>query len=63
MKREKKIYMLVTADKYELPLAVGTTIGELSKYDGTTANTLCSRMHRKQNGVQKGYRVVCVKED
>lgn len=42
------VYMVVTRDKYELPLIVADTVGELAEFQGVKTQTIYQRMsHRK----------------
>lgn len=46
-----KVVMMVTLDKYELPLAVADSPAELARMVGTTANTICSAIyHCRKHG-------------
>ena len=38
------LWMLVTEDKYELPLMVTDTLAELAKRTNTTASAICQTM-------------------
>ncbi len=55
--RKVTLYMMVTRDKYELPLYVTESAAELAKYAGTTANSVHSSIHharaRKGNSAFK----------
>ena len=55
------IWMAVTADEYELPMAAEDTAERLAKKMGTTKSNIVCREHRKNNGVRTGYRVIKVK--
>lgn len=51
MKKEKYIYMLVTKDKYELPLVVADSVAELAKKLSVSPNVIYSIMsHAKKKG-------------
>ena len=51
--RKVTLYMMVTRDKYELPLYVTESAAELAKYAGTTANSVHrSIMQRPGKGIQ-----------
>ena len=43
------IYMEVTQDKYELPVAIASSSSELAKLCQTTANAIRQGIHRRQN--------------
>lgn len=50
------VYMEVTKDKFELPVAVADTIAELARITGTRANTISSSMsHARENGWKSKY--------
>lgn len=46
----KKIYMAVTADKYELPLCVEEDVKSLAKKCETTRNSILSSISHKRGG-------------
>lgn len=50
---KKIVWMKVTHDKYELPVAVADTAEELAKICGTTKNCICSSMSHAKNGRKK----------
>lgn len=58
--KEKYLYMAVTADKYELPIAVRDTAVDLGKIFGKTANAIVSSICRKRNGRYTGIKFVKV---
>lgn len=42
------VYMVVSRDKYELPMIVADTVGELARFQGVKKETIYQRMsHRK----------------
>lgn len=53
------LYMRVTNDKYQLPIAVTDTVAELAKIFGTTPNAVSSAISKQRAGRQAGtyYRV------
>lgn len=53
------IYMKVTNDKYQLPVAVTDTIKELAELFNTTSNVISASISRQRSGKGKGtyYRV------
>lgn len=54
-----KLYMEVTTDKYELPLAVAPTIRELARITGTNANNISACITRaRKRGWKSKYIVV-----
>ena len=57
------LWMKVTSDEYELPVAVADTAKELAKIVGTTENTINSRIsHAKADGCRCQYKRVEVEE-
>lgn len=46
MQEKKYLWLLVTKDKYELPLAVADTAKELAIMTGTTKNNIVSQISR-----------------
>lgn len=46
--REQKVYMKVTNDIYELPVAIGDTIKELSEQTGHSPATILSSISHKR---------------
>lgn len=50
----KNLWMAVTADQYELPLAVEETSTALAKRMGTNKNAIYANMSRYRRGVVKG---------
>ena len=60
-----KLWMKVTNDKYELPVAVAESIPELAKMTGLSVSSLRSMFCRKRKGVKpcKCYVEVTVDED
>ena len=45
-----KLYLKTTKDKYELPLAVAESAGELAKMLGTSKNVVFSSINHKRRG-------------
>lgn len=45
-----KLYLMVTDDKYELPIAVATNVNELSRMSGKSVNTIRSAISHKKAG-------------
>lgn len=58
-----KVWLAVTADKYELPLAVFSTAGELGRWAGLSRNTVESTASKKLSGRNKGYKIIKVEVD
>lgn len=54
------MYMAVTPDKYELPLAVCDTARELGALFGVSANLIQSSISKNQSGRNRGYKFVKV---
>lgn len=50
MKKAKSIWMKITSDRFELPVAVADTAVELAKLCGVTANGIYSQMSRVRSG-------------
>lgn len=55
----KKLYIAVTLDKYELPLAVADTPAELARLMGTTCNSVLSSIAHGE----KRYKRVLIEEN
>lgn len=57
------LYMEVTPDKYELPVAVADTMAELSRITNVKESVVCTSIWRNQKGLFKGrYRKVVIEE-
>lgn len=53
--KEMIVYMKVTRDEYELPLAIADTAGELAKMTGATEGAIWSSISHQKNGrVKRG---------
>ena len=53
------IWMKVTKDEYELPIAVADSAGELARMLNVTANSIMSGVsHMKHDGIWTAYRKV-----
>lgn len=59
---KRMLWMAVTPDKYELPIAIEDSALSLAIRMGTTENNIASRAHRNHSGVRKGYKVVKIAE-
>lgn len=58
-----KLYMRVTDDQYELPIAVADTHGELARMCGVSRNTVASALsHARRNGQNSVYKEVEVED-
>ena len=56
-----KLYLAVTPDRYELPLCVEDSPGELAEALGITINavrTACAPGKASKSGTRRGYRIV-----
>lgn len=53
------LYMVVTADKYELPLAVGTS-EYIARFAGINRLAVYNYIARKMSGKRNGYKLVRV---
>ena len=52
----KTVYMLVTQDKYELPLVVADTVAELARLTGQKRSSVASAItHAKKKGFSSKY--------
>lgn len=59
----KPLYLLVTSDKYELPLAVADSAEELARMAGVTVGTVTASLSRRKRAKRPGrskYQVVWV---
>lgn len=57
----QKVYMAVTSDKYELPVAVADSTGQLAVITGVGANAIRSHISHKLNGTKRGIKYVIVR--
>lgn len=55
------VYMKVTRDKFELPVAIADSPKELAKMVGSTANTINSAVNKYERGVHKTSKYIRVK--
>lgn len=55
-----KLYMLVTPDKYELPMYVTDSVKDLARFAGVKANSIYIMMSRYKKGEIKRTRFVSV---
>lgn len=53
------MWMKVTKDKYELPLAVADTAGQLARLLGISQETIYSTYHSAEAERKKGRKVKC----
>ena len=56
------LYMMVTKDKYELPLAVAGSAGELSRMTGVSAMQIYSQVSKYKHGRVKRSKFVKVED-
>lgn len=59
------VYLKVSHDKYELPLAVADSVKELSRICGVPENNISSLISKYEHGVMKwtSYRKVVIPDD
>lgn len=57
------LYIMVTRDKYELPLAVADTAAELASMVGVTTNAVLSGISKTRKGKLKKSRYIRVEVD
>ena len=58
------VYMMVTRDKYELPLAIADSVRELAEMIGKEPNRISSSMsHAKARGYKSPYRRVEIEDE
>ena len=61
---KKKLWLLVTFDEYELPLAVADTAAELGKLVGQSSNAITSVVSKaKHKGFRSRYHSVDIDEE
>lgn len=61
---EEIIYMKVTMDKYELPLAVADTVVELARIVGAKPNTISSGISKSKSlGIRSQYVKVVIQDE
>lgn len=59
-----KLYLCVTRDEYELPLAIADTPRELAEMCGVTKSAICSAIsHEKHGHYNSRYKRVIVEDD
>lgn len=62
-KEPKYLYVEVTRDKYELPVRVADSVGELAKMMGTSPQNISCMLNRKKRGNIKKTKVIKVLND
>lgn len=55
MNERMPVYMAVSRDKYELPLAVADSMWELARLRGVTAGAVCKGVDRQTRGKSSSY--------
>lgn len=55
-----KLWLKISSDKYELPLAVADSAVELARMCGITANTIYSQMSRVRAGEREFCPYICI---
>ena len=63
MSRKGYLWMAVTADEYEHPIAIADSSTELAEMLGVDPSTIRTNLHRHKNGVGSGRRIVKVRKD
>lgn len=58
-----KLYMIVTADEYELPLMVADKAKDLAKYKGISPSTVSTHIKRKYSGKISGIKYIKIEID
>lgn len=59
-KTAKRIWMKISSDEYELPIAVADTAAELAKMCHVTANGIYSQMSRVRHGELASCPYICI---
>ena len=57
------LYMAVTPDEYELPIAVENTVFDLAEMYNTTSSTILTSISRNRSGKRRGAKFVKVEID
>ena len=63
MRVQQYIWLAVTADKYEHPIAVADTAEELSKMLGVTRTSVITNALRQESGKISGRRIIKVRRE
>lgn len=62
--RADSVYMMITKDEFELPLAIAESAEELARIVGVTKNAVCSGASRNAHrGVWSRFRRVTIPND
>ena len=59
----KKLWMKVTSDEYQLPVAVAESATELAKMVGVTPDMIYHRVSAHKHGITKKCSYICVEID
>ena len=59
----ERIYMKITKDKYELPIAVASSAKELAEICGTTRNAIMSSISKAKVGIIRPRYIRVIIED
>lgn len=54
----QKLYLAVTPDRYELPLAVCLSADELGRIFGVKGHTVLANLCRKESGIKRGAKFI-----
>lgn len=60
------LYMAISLDKYELPIAVEDTAGALASKLGISSNAVsaaCTPRRKNRGGKHRGYRIIKIEEE
>lgn len=57
---KKKLYMMVTQDKYELPVFVTDSVKELAKFSGFKEGSIYTITSQYRRGQRKKSQFICV---
>ena len=63
MSRKDYMWMAVTADEYEYPIAIADSSTELAEMLGISPSTIRTNLHRRKNGAVSGRRILKVRKD
>lgn len=58
--KKDRVYMMVTMDKYELPILVAESVRELAERSGTSENVIRSQISKHKHGIIKRSKFICV---
>ena len=63
MSRKGYLWMAVTADEYEHPIAIADSSTELAEMLGINPSTIRTNLQRGKNGAVSGRRILKVRKD